>query len=132
MDVRDLRIVRVSYHQEGIPCGIINDSVYYMHESQVAIFLAAQIELHHVAGNKHNGVQLENLWQVTSTKFVDTRRFWWGAVSQQPNDPAGAETLWQDSPEILWQHPKLQAEIERERIEEFRDEFEADCGPLKR
>lgn len=124
MNVSELRIVKVKYHKEGKPTDHV--AVYYMHESQVSRFLAAQVDLHHVRGNKHNGVQCNNLWEVRCGRLTEPTRWWWCSANQEPNDPEGAEIFRDWDEEVIWQHPGLVKAIAADQAMEEREEYEAE------
>lgn len=98
--------------------------VYMMHESQVERFMRAQIKLHHIDGNPHLDVKLDNLWEI-KVGIINTRTksYWWCTEDLQKNqDPKGAQLNEDLDAKRVWAHPDLLARESKERAAEEEEE----------
>lgn len=130
MNIKDLRIVKVYHHSNGVPSAYGNETVHYMHADQVARFVEATVGLHHTRGNIHRNAAeeekaarnpsyvkeepLSNLWKITSVSLRAPQTFWWTSPNQR-DDTMAAQIMQENyNHETLWEHPKLKMEREAE------------------
>lgn len=116
--ISELRIVRLFLK------GMLQPHLHMMHESQVDVFVRASINLHHVVGNPHNGVRVDNLEEITVCRLdVHTVSYWWCIENLMDNDDSkGAQLNQESSPsERVFVHPDLLA-AERENHPNIEDD----------
>lgn len=87
---------------------------YITHESHVAGFVAAQIELHHEPGvNPFNGNKTTPIWRIETAPFTACGPYWWTTPGLAREKPCTNGTILlntQHSRRLIWEHPAL-AEI---------------------
>jgi hypothetical protein len=115
--VSELRLVRL--YMKNRP----NSYEYFMHQSQVEVFVKASLELHFEPGiNPYNKVKTSEIWFITVSELQGSNAWWWTTIGlgiDKANQGASI-SYWKES--RVWTHPELAALELEEHKQDMRDE----------